>query len=74
MLILLLDDLYTQLPLGVSTCLNGIVQVSSVEIGVLPVELQCLVPYQTVCAEMRRPVVLDKSALSILVEQAEGVD
>jgi hypothetical protein len=73
-LILLLDDLYTELPLGVGTSLDGIVQISSVEVGVLPVELQCLVPYQTVCAEMRGPVVLDKGTPSILIEQAEGVD
>lgn len=74
MLILFLNDLNPELPLRVSSSLNGIVQISTVEVGVLSIELEGLVPHQTVCTEMRSPVVLDEGTLSILVDQPEGVD
>ena len=39
------DELNTELPLGVSTSVDSVVQVSSVEVWVLSIELQCFVPY-----------------------------
>jgi len=44
------DDLDTELPLGEAASLDGIVEITSVEVWVLAVDLQSLVPYETVAS------------------------
>jgi hypothetical protein len=73
-LVLLLDELDTEFPLGVCSSLNGVVQISSVEIWVLSSKFQSLVPDKRVCTKMRHPVVLDKGALALGIDQSESVD
>jgi hypothetical protein len=45
-----------------------------VEVGVLTIELERLVPDQRVGTKVRCPVVLDKYTLALFVNQSERVD
>lgn len=90
MLVLLGNELNTELPLGVGSSVDGIVKISSVEVRILTgklvvsvryqsqvafiIHLESLVPNERVGTEMRGPVVLDKGALPLRINKTEGVD
>jgi len=67
------DELNTELPLGVGAGVDGIVQISSVEVWILSVKLQCFVPNERVCSQMWCPVELDIGSLAFLGNEYEGV-
>lgn len=73
-LVFLLDQLDTKIPLGVGASLDSVIEISSVEVGILAGELECLVPDERVCTEMRHPVVLDESGFAFSVDKTEGVN
>jgi len=73
-LITLLDDLDTQLPLGVVSSLDGIPKISSQPIGIGTLQLDRLVPGERVGALNWLPVELDESSLALSIDQDEGVD
>ena len=65
------EDLDSELPLRVASVFNGFHQVLSVEIGILTGQLESLIPYEGVHAELGSPHKLDKVAFAFGVEQCE---
>jgi hypothetical protein len=73
-LVCLGKDLNTKVPLGEGSVVNGLVEVLSVEIGVLASKLESLVPDEAVNTKAWLEVELDKEALALGVVESEGVD
>lgn len=68
------NRLDAKLPLREGTRVNGVVEVTPVEVGVLAVELEGLIPNERVDAEFGAEVELDEVTLASLVGEDEGVN
>ncbi|MNM70489.1 hypothetical protein D3C81_821180 [compost metagenome] len=66
-------QLHAELVLGKLARLDRVVEVAPMEIGVLAVDLDRLVPDQRMRAAHRLPVELDQRALPLGIDKAEGV-
>src|SRR5271169_6301685 len=73
-LVLLFDDLQTQLPFRIVATLDRFEEVATVKIGVLARDLLRLVPDEGFDAFDRFPVEFDKPSLAGGVDQPKGVD
>lgn len=71
--LLLIDELNGELPRGGIARLNGLPEISTVEIGVLASEDLSLLPDESGLALLGLPVPLDELGLAVLGHQTEGV-
>jgi len=73
MLIFLRDDLDTELPLRVIARLNGVPQITAMEVRVFACELLRFVPHQRASAYTWAPVKFDEVRLALRVDETKGV-
>jgi hypothetical protein len=73
-LLRLLQNLNTELPLGESAVLNSLVKILAMKVGILASKFESLVPDERVNTKFWGPMELDKTSLALVVDECEGVD
>ena len=66
--------LNTELPLGICTRDDGLLEVLPVEVWILPGDLEGFIPHQAMDSKLRCPVKLDEMTFPFSVNEGERVD
>jgi hypothetical protein len=68
------DSLNSKLPSWIGSIFNSIIQVFTVEVGVLPRDLEGFILEKAVNPEFRNEVKLDKVSLALVIQKSVYVD
>ncbi len=71
---IVVEQLHPQLPFGEIAALDRVPQIAAMKVGVGAVDLERLVPYHGLQAELRLPVKLDESRFAPSIDHPEGMD
>ena len=71
---IVVEQLHPQLPFGEIAALDRVPQIAAMKVGVGAIDLERLVPYHGLQAELRLPVKLDESRFAPSIDHPEGMD